>query len=188
MTVYAAERRGDWMTTFTGRRFWPLDPRPEDVCLEDIAHALARQCRFAGHTREFYSVAQHSVIVSQSCDPQDALWGLLHDASEAYLSDLVRPVKHDALLDGYRTVEDAVMRSICAAFGLGREQPPSVTRADRAVLGRELRDVVNLPAGYTWPASAGSMALLEAWRSELAERVFLERYQALTRRREGGAA
>src|ERR1017187_10636100 len=76
------------ITTFSGIHFWPLLPNPADIRIEDIAHALSNQCRFAGHAREFYSVAEHSVRVSQLCPPEDALWGLLHDASEAYLTDV----------------------------------------------------------------------------------------------------
>jgi hypothetical protein len=88
-------RVGDWIQTYSGRQFWPLDPRVEDVHLEDIAHALSNVCRYTGHVREFYSVAEHSVHVSWSCEPEDALWGLLHDASEAYLADMARPVKQN---------------------------------------------------------------------------------------------
>ena len=79
--------------TFSGLRFWPLAPNLEKILVEDIAHALAHQCRFGGHASRFYSVAEHSVHVSQLCLPEHALWGLLHDASEAYLVDLPRPLK-----------------------------------------------------------------------------------------------
>ena len=81
-----SERRGDWIQTYLGIQFWPLDPRPEEVMLFDIAHSLSNMCRFTGHCREFYSVAQHSVIVSQNVPREDAAWGLLHDASEAYMT------------------------------------------------------------------------------------------------------
>jgi uncharacterized protein len=86
-------RTGDWIQTYTGKQFWPLSPLPEDIVIEDIAHALSMQCRFGGHVRTFYSVAQHSVHVSLLVEPQYALWGLLHDAAEAYLVDLPRPIK-----------------------------------------------------------------------------------------------
>ena len=84
------KRKGDWMQTHSGIQFWPLDPRPEDILIEDIAHALSNQCRFAGHCCFHYSVAQHSVLVSENVPAQDAMWGLLHDAGEAYLVDLPR--------------------------------------------------------------------------------------------------
>jgi hypothetical protein len=76
-------RRGDWMQTFTGRRFWPLDPRGEDVLIEDIAHALSLLTRYGGHCTRFYSVAEHSVLLARAATPENALWLLLHDASEA---------------------------------------------------------------------------------------------------------
>src|SRR5579885_2784587 len=86
-------RHGDWIQTYCGVAFYPLDPRPEEILIEDIAHALSMLCRFTGHVKRFYSVAQHCVYVSHRCDPKDALWGLLHDAAEAYLNDISRPVK-----------------------------------------------------------------------------------------------
>ena len=83
-----------FLPTCTGRRVHIAAPLPEEIAVEDIAHALSHTCRFAGHTREFYSVAQHSVLVSELLEDRRAsLWGLLHDASEAYLHDLTRPLK-----------------------------------------------------------------------------------------------
>src|SRR4051794_32940266 len=79
--------------TSTGKWFDVFNPNPADVDIEDIVHALSMQCRFTGHTKEFYSVAQHSVLVSLTCPSVDALYGLVHDGSEAYLSDIARPVK-----------------------------------------------------------------------------------------------
>ena len=81
-------RIGDWMQTYTGERFWPLDPRIEDIHIRDISMALGKLCRYGGHTIFFYSVAEHSVLVSEYVPEEYALWGLLHDASEAYLSDI----------------------------------------------------------------------------------------------------
>src|SRR4051812_43149736 len=77
--------------THTGKWFNVLDPNPDEVDIEDIAHALALQCRFTGHTDEFYSVAQHSVLVANHCPSEYGIYGLLHDGSEAYLSDIARP-------------------------------------------------------------------------------------------------
>jgi 5'-deoxynucleotidase YfbR-like HD superfamily hydrolase len=87
---------GDWFGTSSGSVVYALAPETSDVNIEDIAHALARQCRFAGHIRQdvwHYSVAQHSVIVSQACLPKSALIGLLHDAAEAYVQHVIRPIK-----------------------------------------------------------------------------------------------
>lgn len=83
-----------WIQTFSGRQFFPLEPRVEDVCIEDIAHGLSNLCRYAGHCECFYSVAQHCLLVSRVVPREHALRGLLHDASEAYLIDVPRPIKH----------------------------------------------------------------------------------------------
>ena len=122
-------------TTF-GIRFWPLLPNPADIRIEDIAHALSNQCRFGGHAREFYSVAEHCVRVSQNCRPEDALWGLLHDASEAYLSDVPAPLKELPQFEAYRAAERSLQGTIAVRFGLSTEQPRSVTEADRASWSR----------------------------------------------------
>jgi hypothetical protein len=117
---------------------YPLNPRVDDVCVDDIAHALAMQTRFTGHCRRFYSVAQHSVHVSHVCDRRDALWGLLHDASEAYLSDVSRPVKRLPEMSEYRSAEQRLLAVICERFGLPEAEPPSVKRADTSAAARIL--------------------------------------------------
>jgi hypothetical protein len=135
-----------WRQTFTGRAVYPLAPKHADFCVEDIAHALSNICRFGGHCREFYSVAEHSVLVSQICDKEDALWGLLHDASEAYLGDIVRPLKYQPEMQAYRELEIETQHVICEVFGLHPNQPPSVTRADNVALATEGRDLMSLGA------------------------------------------
>jgi hypothetical protein len=86
-------RLGNWMQTQFGNQFWPLDPRPEDFDIKEIASALGKACRYAGHCFGFYSVAEHSVLVSQIVPPEFALTALMHDATEAYLVDIPRPLK-----------------------------------------------------------------------------------------------
>jgi hypothetical protein len=93
------KRKGDWMQTYTGRQFWPIDPRADEIDIVDIAHALSQQCRFAGHCKSFYSVATHSWHTSNVCNSENALWGLLHDAAEAYLVDLPTPIKGNYILN-----------------------------------------------------------------------------------------
>lgn len=113
---------GSWIQTFTGRPFWPLAPRPEDVAIEDIAHALSMICRYNGHCRRFYSVAEHSLLLCQEVtrlEPENVLHqlqALLHDAAEAYLCDIPRPVK--PLLPGYYAAERAVDAAISARLGI----------------------------------------------------------------------
>lgn len=149
MTTPHIERDHSWIQTFTGRQFFPLNPRFEDIQLPDIAHALSNLCRFGGHSDFFYSVAQHSVLVSQHCDPEDALAGLLHDASEAYLIDLPRPIKHAIGLEAYREAERRLQSLIYERFGLKAATPESVERADARLLRTEQRDLLK-PAPSSW--------------------------------------
>lgn len=138
-------RTGDWIQTFTGKKFFPLDPRPEEVDIKDIAHALSQVCRFAGHTQSFYSVAQHSLIVATACPPEYRLWGLLHDASEAYIGDMTRPLKRSMFAAGitfYKDAEARIMRAVCERFGLPPEEPAAVKHADNRVLFTERRDLL----------------------------------------------
>jgi hypothetical protein len=145
------ERVGDWMQTFTGRQFWPADPRPEDVTIHDIAHALSMQCRYAGHCTRFYSVAEHSVLVARSVPPEHRMWGLLHDASEAYLVDVPRPIK--PYLTGYADLETGVMRAICERYGLPPEMPKAVKDIDNRILVDE-KQALMLP-GPRWGSLDG---------------------------------
>lgn len=133
-------RYGDWIQTFTGRRFYPLDPRPEEFSIVDIAWSLSNAVRFCGHVSQQITVAQHSILVSRYCDPPDALWGLVHDTSEFAIADVSTPVKKSKEMTGYRKIEKRIMDAACVAFGLPLEQPDSVHRADKAVLASEVRN------------------------------------------------
>ena len=128
--------------TFSGIEFAPLAPRIEDVTAVDIAHALSNMPRFSGHTSRFYSVAQHSVSVSFGCGVGvAAAYGLLHDASEAYLLDVPSPLK--SIWGGYREAEERVQRVVYLAFGLDPERVPlAVKEADAAALFNEQRDLM----------------------------------------------
>jgi len=170
------------ITTHSGIRFWPLLPNPGDILIEDIAHSLAHQCRFGGHTRVFYSVAEHSVRVSQLCAPDNALWGLLHDASEAYLSDIPAPLKELSELEPYRAAERALQRTIAARFGLSPAQPVSVGEADRKMLHIEVRDLLE-PAGTARLRKApNSLAIQNPWQPRVAKTRFLSRFRELCRK------
>ena len=176
-------RIGDWMQTFTGNRFFPQDPRPEEIHIKDIAHSLSQQCRFAGHTTSFYSVAQHSVYVSYQVPPEWALWGLLHDASEAYLVDVPRPVKYR--LTGYEQMERDVMQAVCIRFGLLEYPvwegglPAPVREADERMLATEAREFMRDPQNWTDLAEPYDFRL-RSWTSIEAEIDFLERFKNLT--------
>jgi hypothetical protein len=173
----AEAKFGQWMQTATGRQVYPLDPRVEDICIEDIAHALSNQCRFAGHVRHFYSVAQHSVLVSYCCKPEDALWGLLHDATEAYLVDVPTPVKR--FLSEYKGYENALEKVICDRFLLQRGMPPSVHKADAVLLATEARDLMGPPPASWGPMQEPLRMVIIPWDPGLAKRKFLQRFVAL---------
>ncbi len=133
-----------WLQTYTGRQFWSLDPRPEDVDLHDIAHALALKCRYTGHCKAFYSVAQHSIIgARQAGSVELARWFLMHDAGEAYLFDAARPIKH--AIPQIKEIEERIMRCVAERFGLPWPEPPGVKEIDNRMLMTERRDLMATP-------------------------------------------
>lgn len=169
------ERKGDWILTYSGLAFWPLDPRVSEVRLADIAHALSNTCRYGGHTRQFYSVAQHSVLVAQHLAPRFRAQGLMHDATEAYLLDIPRPVKRH--IPGYAQMEDTMARCIGEAFNLELEHLPSeVKHADTVCLFTEKRDLRPIEPRIDHAAPAGLAPWPERilpWTPAVAESAFL---------------
>jgi 5'-deoxynucleotidase YfbR-like HD superfamily hydrolase len=126
-----------WIETWSGKKFYFLDPQPDMIDIQDIAHALAMQCRYTGHCATFYSVAEHSVIVSMITEPENALAGLLHDASEAYLIDVASPVK--PYLTNFKELEDKIMQVIAFKFGFQYPLVEDVHDADKAQLKTEAK-------------------------------------------------
>jgi hypothetical protein len=194
-----APRLGDWCQTFTGRKFYPLDPRPEDVCIEDIAHALACQNRFAGHTSSPYSVAEHSVRCARyvrarygasypgerpaRSEMAEVLAALLHDASEAYLVDVPRPVKHSPLLRGYRDAEQTMqsMLNLWAGLPADSDRWALVKEADEVLLATEVRDLM-APPPQPWALSHAPLpTVIVPWGWRTAEVRFLALYAELTK-------
>lgn len=171
------QRKGDWMQTATGVAFWPIDPRPEEVHIEDIAHALSLICRYGGHCQTFYSVAQHSILVSRALAPEFRLWGLLHDASEAYVIDVPRPLK--PFLAGYREAEDKVMEVIAERFGLTMPMPPEVKRVDNAILADEAAQIMCTPP-RAWNLPEPPLGIrISPMEPELAKAAFLREFASL---------
>lgn len=133
MTVKYSE-----IMTFTGELFNFADPQPDQVDIRDIAHALSLTCRFSGHCPVFYSVAEHSIRVAHISLPEDKLSGLLHDAAEAYITDIPGPAK--ALLPDYQALEIKVFRAIARKFAISEAHPASVKKADGILLATEARE------------------------------------------------
>lgn len=155
--------------TYTGEIFDVLHPNPEQIHIEDIAHALSQLCRFGGHTHHFYSVAQHSVIMSglELVPEPLRLTALLHDASEAYLVDVPSPIKH--LLPKYIEIEKDMQLCIARRFNLDYPWSDIVDQADLLMLKKEMHLYFDVQNGISWSPKE-------------AESLFLEAFTILTRR------
>lgn len=181
-------RKGDWVQTYTGKKFWPLDPRPEEIDINDIAHSLALTCRFGGHCKEFYSVAQHCIIASEYAgkDSVLSLWLLLHDASEAYLHDITSPLK--PYLPKYKDFEARIMDTVAIAFNLpslSGEIEPKIKIVDKRLLARECELLMEEPPDE-WGSCEGFSPLpveIKPMTPKQAEKGFIKRYRDITRRR-----
>lgn len=157
--------------THTNRLVNPLNLRPLDIDIIDIAHALSHLCRFTGHTRQFYSVAQHSVELSYHVDPDNARWALLHDAAEAYLGDVATPIKE--CLPIYRQWEDNALAIIARSFSLPDEMPEQVKTLDLRLTRREGFVLVDDRLRSDLHIS------LQPFTPEAARAAFLKRYDEL---------
>jgi 5'-deoxynucleotidase YfbR-like HD superfamily hydrolase len=173
-----------WIHTFTGLKFYLLNPRPEMIRIEDIAHALSMLCRWTGHTKYHYSVAQHAYYCSLIVRPELALAALLHDSSEAYLNDINRPLKHFTDVGpAYLKVEEKVERVIFKKFGLQFPISPEIKQADNRMLFTEKAELINGEEWcYKWEHD-GSLAdiKIEQWTPRRAEKMFLRRFAELTK-------
>lgn len=165
--------------TASGRLVDFLDPRPSDIFILDIAQALSKESRFNGHTYGFYSVAQHSWLVSCNVPQEFALEALLHDATEAYMKDIPKPLKE--LLPEYQEIEDRLGRVIRSRFGLPTTPSPEVHRADMQALATEKRDLIK-NHNAQWECLRG----VEAWEKRIspmspnhAMAVFISRFLEL---------
>ena len=133
------------MNTYSGRKFPPMEISAENIYLEDIAHALSLLCRGGGHIKYFYSVGQHSINCANEAKARGwsdrlVLACLLHDASEAYISDIIRPVK--VHLSNYLEIENMMMQAVLERFGLGdltEEENRMWKQIDDEILDNELK-------------------------------------------------
>ena len=186
---HAPPAPGPYLQTVSGRWVNPFDPDPEQLDAGDIARALANLCRFGGHSRTFYSVAQHSVIVSELVeqrggDVEDVFAALMHDATEAYLGDMPHPLKHRSPLGAaFKAAEKQLEQAIRDRFRI-KPDVPEIKRVDSALLATERRAFS--AEQWHWPELDGVEPLdmdLQAWPPDEAERVFAERYAELDARR-----
>lgn len=122
------ELKGDWMQTYTSK-FYPLSPREEDIYLIDIAQSLSHTCRFGGHVKNFYSVGQHSVLLSYFCGFE----GLMHDAAETYINDITRPVKYIKEFQPIREVEDSILKVIFSKYNISYPLSDKLKKLDRRI-------------------------------------------------------
>ena len=182
------ERIGDWIETYTGGVFWPLDPRPEEIDIEDIAHALSMMCRFNGHCSMFLSIGEHSVNVCEDVErkhpnnPKLALEALLHDGSEAFIADIVSPVKRH-IRPWYGPIEDRLQMAIHERFGLPLVYDPRIKESDLAVLITEARVLVR-SGGLSWHYDGIEAAKvpINGYSPSEAKGIFLGKFYELQRK------
>lgn len=168
-----------WMQTYTGKALHFNNPTKKEICIEDIAHALSRICRFNGHTENHYSVAQHSVYVSQLVPPGDRLAALLHDATESYIGDMVSPLKK--LIPDFSAYEDRLWAVIAGKYHIPKDLPASVKAADLVMLAVECRDLMNGdPVEWGIKPAPDNIPPIVCWDAETAKRHFMDRFNELT--------
>lgn len=170
-----------YINTYTGKHFHFLNPtNPEEICIEDIAHSTSNQCRFMGHSRYFYSVAQHQYFVSIYCEPRFALHGLLHDSTEAYYHDINNPLKKSGILDEYIRLENIAMQTIADKFHfkLSEESCKNIKQIDKFMLATEAHMLrIKLIEGEDMPRI--QIPHFGPWPPEFAESMFLRRFYQL---------
>ena len=171
--------------TIGGRYFNFVEPNVWDVQIEDIAYALSRICRYTGHCRGHYSVAQHSVLVSHIIDPAYAYEGLMHDIGEALYGDVSAPLKQ--LLPDFKKIEHRIEVPLLARFGIAHPLPWQVKDADLRMLSTEKRDLMHRNAGE-WVCEAAhppvDRKIRWCWPAWYARWRFLRRYKELSRARD----
>jgi len=177
----------DFIETYTGRPFWPLKPKPEDVSIIDIAHHLSHQCRYSGAPKFFYSTAQHCCLLADyadlrmGCGPIECLQILIHDAPEAYLVDVPRPVKQ--FMPEYRVWDKAINNAIRSWIGFGDLPIPAwQDELDSRIIVDERAQIMS-DSGLDWGHALEPLGVtIRPWAAVDAEQQFLLRYAVYARK------
>jgi len=177
------ERRGDWMITVSGRRFFPLDPRAEDIDWGDVGHHLSRICRYGGAVSDWYTVAEHSALM---CDwflcrgeVDNARYALLHDGPEYAINDVIRPIKPE--LPDFKRIEAAIERIMLVKAGLDPSLPAAIKTADNLIIGDERQQLfaAETLARAGWVVDGTLGVTCRAWERNQARHEWLIRFHAL---------
>lgn len=169
---------GDWIQSSTGQKVYPLNPKPENFTLDEIANSLSKKCRYNGHCTEFYSVAQHSVLVSYKV--KNKLWGLLHEFDEVFLPDVARPLK--PLIPGWEELCAKHTKAGAESFKLQYPMPNEILVADLKMLATEKEQLmVKEPDVWNLPYEPYKDVKIEPLDSESAKKLFINRFYKLTK-------
>ena len=176
-------KENSWMQTYSGKQFYAFEPTVDSICINDIAHALSNLCRYNGHTKKFYSVAEHSIHVSNllavNNDKEIMKIGLMHDAAEAYLTDVPTPIKiHLPII---KEMEDNIERVIFEKFGLQYPMTPQIKQADMVMLATE-KEVLMGPEPAPWVLSTHQPTKkinIKCMKPNKAKLMFLEKFNEL---------
>lgn len=187
------------MQTHSGARPFPFSVKADEIQIEDIAHALANICRFGGHTKIFYSVGQHSLAASalaqsRGYSNEAALACLLHDAAEAYLGDVIRPIKRHPSMEIYCAAEQAVQRAVWERFGVTptKEMRDIISEIDEQLIAIEAKELCGADESWRlnlseWPRDVdqqfhevAKLSYFNALHHDRTKQRFLETYYILT--------
>ena len=169
-----------WIQTYTGKEMWFLEPAPDTIDIIDIAHSLSLKCRYNGHCRQFYSVAEHAIL---ACDllkneePEVQMWGLLHESGEPYISDIPAPVKQ--YIPGFIEIENRILLSVAIKFKLSFPMPKKIKEIDLALLHAESLEMMVTPSRpWDLPVPPADV-IFHYWDPFVAKEEFLSRFNNL---------
>lgn len=174
MTTPIYSHKPPYMRTIMGREIEIHNPDPKLLCIFDVAHGLAFQCRYAGHVRHFYSIAEHCYWASILVEPKFALEALLHDAAETNLNDLIQPVK--AEISGYKPIEEKHERAYAVRFSLRFPFPSPIKKADQAMYALESVTLRHRLSRENHPEANNIGIQLHCWSPRKARKQYLRRY------------